>query len=274
MDKQELPINNPAERLYVILTRMAENSPESSIADVLCTSMELETNDENFIIGFNKLIGLLEIIEEQIKHFSTRKQDGIRASIKDIRIHLFYAIKLNYMNNNNNKFLWKNAKCLNDTNWTTLKSFNGYVDDFESYGISINKDLLYELINDVDIWIEEINESQLDEEIKKFFTYKLMEVKHLLEKYYRQGSSRIKTEIYATMVEIGIYQENLTEDKKEESRSFFNACLEKLSKWAVVAGVVNAPMNTVVIVDKLLPIISQKAELVVNTVKHLLPPGI
>ena len=50
MDKQELPINNPAERLYVILTRMAESSPESSIADVLCTSMKLETNDENFVI--------------------------------------------------------------------------------------------------------------------------------------------------------------------------------------------------------------------------------
>jgi hypothetical protein len=273
MDKQELPINNPAERLYVILTRAAESSPESSIADVLCTSMELETNDENFIIAFSQLIGLLEIIEEQIKHFSTRKQDGIRASIKDIRIHLFYAIQLNYMNNtNNNKFSWKNAKCLNDTNWTTLKSFNGYVDDFESYGISISNDLLNKLINDVDIWIKEINESQLDEDVKKFFIHKFMEIKHLLEKYYYYyGSSRIKTEIYATMVEIGIYQENLTEDKKEESRSFFNTSFEKLSKWA---GVVNAPMNTVVIADKLLPIISQTAELVVDKVKHLLPPGI
>jgi hypothetical protein len=72
-------------------------------------------------------------------------------------------------------------------------------------------------------------------------------------------------------MEIGIYQEDLPEDKKEESRIFFNTSFEKLSKWA---GIVNAPMNTIVIVDKLLPIISQTAELVGNTVKNLLPPGI
>jgi hypothetical protein len=271
MDKQKLPINNPAERLYVILTRAAESSPESSIADVICTAMELETNDENFIKGFSQLIGLLEIIEEQVQYFSPRKQDGIRASIEEIRKYLFHTIKLKYMNDNNNKYSWKNASSLNNINWPILKSFNGYVDDFESYGISINKDSLNNLIDDIKSWMKEIEESQLDEDVKKFFIHKLMEIKHLLEKYYYYGSSRIKTEIYATMMEIGIYQEDLTEDKKEKSRSFFNASFEKLSKWA---GIVNAPMNTVVIADKLLPIISQTAELVGNTVKHLLPPGI
>ena len=88
------------------------------------------------------------------------------------------------------------------------------------------------MINDVETWMKEIEESQLDEDVKRFFIHKLMEIKDLLEKYYYYGSSRIKTEIYATMMEIGIYQENLTEEKKEKSRSFFNTFWEKLFTWA------------------------------------------
>ena len=280
MDKQELPINNPAERLYVILTKMAEIPPDifRSIKSVICEVMELENSEENFIKGFKELLILLEVIEKAInQHFSYRKQTIYLGLIKEIKTSIIDAFTLVFNRNeiDHDWVLWDNVKNLNNRNWQVLQSLYACIDDFEEHeiksGISINKDLLNELINDLDIWIEEIKESQLDEEIKKFFIHKLMEIKHLLEKYYYHGSSRIKTEIYATMVEIGIYQENLTEDKKEESRSFFNASFEKLSKWA---GIVNASMNTVVIADKLLPIISQTAELVGNTVKHLLPPGI
>jgi hypothetical protein len=273
MDKQELPINNPAERLYVILTRAAETPKKHSILYAICTAMKLETSEENFIKGFKELLTLLEVIEEEIKqYFSDRKQKSYLSLTKEIKTSIVDAFALSF-NGADNK--WSNVENSNNRDWPILQSFNACVEDFEEYGIKygfgINKDLLNELVNDVDIWIEEIEESQLDEDIKKFFIHKLMEIKHLLEKYYYHGSSRIKTEIYATMIEIGIYQENLTEDKKEENRSFFNASFEKLSKWA---GIVNAPMNTVVTVDKLLPIISQTAELVGNTVKHLLPPGI
>jgi len=273
MDKQELPINNPAERLYVILTRAAESSPESSIADVFCTAMELEPNDDNFIKGFSQLIGLLEIIEEQIQYFKPRKQEGIRASTEEIKRYLFHAMKLHYTNNDSHKNVWQNVPHLNNKNWTTLKSLNGYVDDFESYGISISNAFLYELINDIDIWITEMNESQLDEEIKQFFTHKLMEIKHLLEKYYRHGSSRIKTEIYATMAEIKLYPENLTEDKKEENRNFFTALYEQLLELSKGFDLVNKPMTTIIVADKLSevlpPMLSQTAEIIV---KHL-PSG-
>jgi hypothetical protein len=271
MDKLELPINNPAERLYVILTRAAESTGESLIGNVLCTAMELKPNDENFIKGFSELLILLEVIEKEIKqHFSHRKQTSYLGLTKEIKTSIVKAFASGV---NNQK--WSSIANLNNREWQALKSLYVCIDDFEEYGIkhgvSISTDLLNELINDVDIWIREINESQLGEDIKQFFIHKLMEIKHLLEKYCYYGSSRIKTEIYATMVEIGLYQENLTEDKKEENRSFFKDSFEKLSKWA---GIVNAPMNTVVIADKLLPIISQTAELVGNTVKHLLPPGI
>ena len=270
MDKQELPINNPAERLYVILTRAAESSSSSRIVDVLCKAMELETNDENFMIVFNQLLFLLEKTEEQIQqYFSGSKQSLYSKSIREIKKCLIDIIPLAYRNNSQD--IWTYASFLNNRNWILLESLSTCIEDFEERKIIFNQDRLIELINDVETWIKEIEESQLDEEIKKFFVHKFMEIKHLLEKYYYHGSSRIKTEIYATMVEIGIYQENLPEDKKEENRSFFNASFEKLSKWA---GIVNAPMNTVVIADKLLPIISQTAELVGNTVKHLLPPGI
>jgi hypothetical protein len=273
MAKQELPINNPAERLYVILTRAAESSGNIPIPSVLCTAMELEESVENFIKGSNELLILLEVIEKEIKqYFSHRKQTIYLGLTKEIKTSIINALALVFRENT---YEWFNVENLNNRNWQGLQSLYICMDNFEEYGIkygiSIHKNLLNELINDIDIWIEEINESQLDEEIKKFLIHKLIGIKHLLEKYYYYGSSGIQKEIYATMVEIGLYQEDLTEDKKEESRSFFKDSFEKLSKWA---GIVNAPMNTVVIADKLLPIISQTAELVGNTVKHLLPPGI
>ncbi|MEB3310311.1 MAG: hypothetical protein VKJ02_08760 [Snowella sp.] len=230
MDKQELPINNPAERLYVILTTAAETSNGYYISQVICKAMQIEHTKENFIKGFNELLTLLEVIEKEVKqYFSSRKQRSYLSLIKEIKISIVNAFALGVYNNNSK---WSDVENLNDKNWPILQSFNACVDDFEEngmrYGISIKKDLLNDLINDVDIWIKEINESQLDKDVKDFFIHKFMEIKHLLEKYYYYGSSRIKTEIYATIMEIGIYQGNFTEDKKDESRNFLNTFLGKL----------------------------------------------
>lgn len=265
MDTQELPINNPAERLYVILTRAAESSPESSIADVICAAMEVETNDENFIKGFSQLIGLLEIIEEQTKYFSLRKQKGIRASIQQIRTYLFYAIKLNYMNNNNNKYLWKNAKCLNDKNWAILESFNGYVDDFEQHGI--NNDSLNQLISDLEAWLLEIQKSEFDESVKEFLMSTFIEIKSLLEKYYCYGSHRIETEILAAITKINLCSKSLT----IENKSIFDKSSEKLLK---MLDLFIKPASAYFLGEKLFseairPMITE----VIDKTQHLLPPG-
>ena len=272
MDKQELPINNPAERLYVILTRAAESARESSIEYVLCTAMDLETNAENFVTGFSELMVLLEKVEEQTQYFSSLKQKGYLALTKNIRNNLFKVIKFNYLNTGgNNKYSWKNVGDLSNPDWPTLHFFSTCVADFEECGISLSEDRLNDLINNVEDWMQEIREFQLDEEIKKLFIHKLMEIKHLLEKYYYHGSSRIKTEIYATMMEIGIYQENLPEDKKDKNKNLFQMFYDRLSKLSTS---INPLMTTAVNADKLLPVFSQTAELVVDKVKHFLPPGI
>ena len=268
MDNQELPINNPAERLYVILTRAAESPRDSPIVNVLCTAMQLEISAENFIKGFGELLVLLEKTEEQIQQYcSNRKKLLYSRAIQEIKKNILEIIPIVYQGGR----IWHSVSYLNDPNWVYLVTLSTCIEDLEECEITLNQDRLIELINDVETWIKEIKESQIGEDIKKFFIHKFMEIKRLLENYYYYDSSGIQKEIYATMVEIGLYQEDLTEDKKEESRSFFKDSFEKLSK---LAGIVNAPMNTVVIADKLLPIISQTAELVGNTVKHLLPPGI
>ena len=260
MDDQTLPFHNPAERLYVILTRMAGNHYGGTVRKAFCDAIEMDSNDENFIQGIDELFTSLKNMEEQVeKYFPPRKHKACLQMVQGIREFISTVVQ-----RNNEEWINLSSRLT----FPDLDILNSYVYDFEE--ISLNKDSLIELINDVENWIKEINESQLDEDIKQFFIHKLMEIKHLLEKYCYHGSSRIKTEIYATMVEIGLYQENLTEDKKEESKSFFNASFEKLSQWA---GVVNAPMNTVVIADKLLPIISQTAELIGHTVKQFLLPG-
>jgi hypothetical protein len=275
MDKQELPINNPAERLYVILTRAAESSPEALIEDVLCTSMELEPNDENFIKGFSELLILLEKTEEQIQECCLNRKKSLYYSkaIQEIKKNILSIIKIAY----DNQTSWGHVGNLSDPNWIYLESLSICIEDFEEREIIFNQDRLIELINDVETWMKEIGETQLDEDIKQFFIHKLMEIKHLLEKYYYHGSSRIQKEIYATLMQIGIHQKNLPEDKKEENKNFFTAIYEKLSELSKGLDLVNKPMTTVVVADKLSevlpPMLSQTAEIITNVVKHL-PPGI
>jgi hypothetical protein len=267
MYKQELPINNPAERLYVILSRAAKSPKQSSIINVLCRAMELEVSEVNFIKGYSELLILLEKTEEQIQqHYSNRKRSLYSRAIQEIKESILSIIRLAHTSSSR----WLNVGNLSNPNWIHLESLSTCLEEFEEREIIFNQDLLNELINDVDIWMKEINESQLDEDIKQFFIHKLIEIKYLLEKYYYHGSSRIKTQIYATMVEIGLYQENLTEDKKEENKNFFQMCYDKLSKLSTS---INPLMTTAVNADKLLPAISQTAELIGHTVKQFLLPG-
>jgi len=271
MDKQELPINNPAERLYVILTRAAESSPESSIEDVLCKAMELKSNSENFIRGFSELMTLLEKIEEQIQFFSTPKQKGYLALTKNIRKNLLMVIRfvgLNDLNDiNNNKYLWKNVGELSDPNSSTLQFLAACAADFEERGISINKDLLNELINDVEAWLLEIQKSEFDESVKEFLISTFMEIKNLLEKYYDCGSHRIESEILAAIAKITLCSKNLT----EENKSFFTKSSEKLLK---MVDLFIKPASAYFLGQKLFseairPIMTE----VIDKAQHLLPPG-
>ena len=268
MDKQELPIHNPAERLYVILTRAAEGSPDSSIEDVFCTSMELEINDENFIKGSSELLVLLEKTEEQIQQYYSKSKKSLYSRvIQEIKKNILSIIKTAYDNNSP----WCHVSNLNDPNWIYLHSLRTYIEDFEEHfeerGISINEDLLHKLINDVEAWLLEIQKSEFDESVKEFLISTFMEINNLLEKYYDCGSQRIETEILAAIAKITLYSKNLT----AENKSIFDKSSEKLFK---MLDLFIKPATAYVLGEKLFseairPIMTE----VIDKAQHLLPPG-
>lgn len=264
MDKQELPINNPAERLYVILTRAAESPPDFSIEDVLCTSMELEINDENFIKGSSELLVLLEKTEEQIQQYYSKSKKSLYSRvIQEIKKNILSIIKTAYDNNS----LWCHVSNLNDPNWIYLQSLSTYIEDFEERGISINEDLLNKLINDVEAWLLEIQKSEFDESVKEFLISTFMEINNLLQKYYDCGSQRIETEILAAIAKITLYSKNLT----AENKSIFDKSSEKLFK---MLDLFIKPASAYFLGQKLFseairPIMTE----VIDKAQHLLPPG-
>jgi hypothetical protein len=269
MAKQELPINNPAERLYVILTRAAESSGNIPIPSVLCTAMELEESVENFIKGSNELLILLEVIAKEIKqYFSHRKQTIYLGLTKEIKTSIINALALVFRENT---YEWFNVENLNNRNWQGLQSLYICMDNFEEYGIkygiSFNKDLLNELINDIDAWLVEIQKSEFDESVKEFLISTFMEINNLLEKYYDCGSQRIETEILAAIAKITLYSKNLT----AENKSIFDKSSEKLFK---MLDLFIKPATAYVLGEKLFseairPIMTE----VIDKVQHFLPPG-
>jgi hypothetical protein len=273
MAKQELPINNPAERLYVILTRAAESQKTNfSIVQALCLAMNLDVNDDNFIRGSTELLILVDTIEQKIKqYFSDRKKTSYLALTKEIKNYLVATIARQY-SGSSNQFIEKNTEYLLKSNLPILQAFNACAEDFEEYGIkygfSINKDLLNELINDIDAWLLEIQKSEFDESVKEFLISTFMEINNLLKKYYDCGSHRIETEILAAIAKITLYSKNLT----AENKSVFDKSSEKLFK---MLDLFIKPATAYVLGEKLFseairPIITE----VIDKAQHLLPPGI
>ena len=128
MDKQELPINNPAERLHIILTRAAKifsgrnNSGKSNnFVFAFCFAMNLDVNDDNFIRGLTELLKLVENIEQKIKqYFSVRKKEGYLTLTKEIRNYLVATITRRY-GESDNEFIQKNTEYLFKSNLSVLK---------------------------------------------------------------------------------------------------------------------------------------------------------
>ncbi len=270
-ENQELPINNPAERLFVILTRASEANKNATITKVLSDAMKknaLDTSEQDPI----KLLELINHIEEQMKkNFPSNtsgKQRGYMALLTEIRENLSKAILLGASSSLTNT--WQHAGLLNNPTWTILRFFEACVHDFEEYGVSIDKNLLDDLRNDVESLIKSVYESQLNEDIKNFVIHQLREIKNALDKYYYYGAKGVKKEIYSALVEIGMIQKQDDENEQtEENKNLWRKIFESLSNWA---SSINPLLNTVIIADKIPPIIKQTAELIGNTIKHL-PPG-
>jgi hypothetical protein len=58
-ENQSLPINNPAERLYVILSRASQANKDKTIIAVLSEAMEVESNPNTFIMTSSELFSWL-----------------------------------------------------------------------------------------------------------------------------------------------------------------------------------------------------------------------
>lgn len=265
-ENQSLPINNPAERLYVILSRASQAEHNRAIEQVLCEAMEIKNNE--FIRKYGELFDLINHIEKQIqKKFPSLKQRGYIALLNDIRYYLERVIRLVMGDQNKNK--WSSASPLNNPNWVTLQSFGACVHDFEEYKISINDTALNTLIDEVETLMNSVKESDLNDDLKNFVITKLLDLKQTLEKYYYYGNEEVKKEIYSTLLEVGLIQNEIAQDNQtEENKKLWRRIIESLSKWA---NIINAPLNTIVIADKLPPIITQTSELISNTIKHLPP---
>jgi len=259
MDKQELPINNPAERLYVILTRMAGNNSDSRVIvkEIFCNAIGMDTNDENFIQGIDESFTSLKNMEDQVqKYFQPRKHKACLQMIQDIREFISSILKYN-----NEAWVLFSSRL----SFPNLDLLNSYGYDFEA--ISFNADLLNELINDVEAWLLEIQKSEFDESVKEFLISTFMEIKNLLEKYYDCGSHRIETEILAAIAKITLYSKNLT----AENKSIFDKSSEKLLK---ILDLFIKPASAYFLGEKLFseairPIMTE----VINKAQHLLPPG-
>jgi hypothetical protein len=266
MDKQELPINNPAERLYVILTRMAENNSRMTVIEAFCNAIEMDTNVENFTQGIVESFTSLKNMEEQVeKNFPSRKHQACLVMINNIKNFISCVLM-------HNKEKWIDYQTSsNRCDLPDLHILNSYVYDFEEYGIkygfTINKDLLNELINNVDAWLLEIQKSEFDESVKEFLMSTFMEINNLLQKYYDCGSQRIETEILAAITKITLFSKNLT----AENKSILDKSSEKLLK---MLDFFIKPVSAYFLGEKLFseaihPIMTE----VIDKAQHFLPPG-
>ncbi len=189
--------------------------------------------------------------------------------LEEIRKYLLKAVQQGLTQEDFKDRKWIGVDYLNNPNWLTLQYFENFVHDFEEYGVSIDKGLLNNWIDEVESLIKNVDESQLNDDFKKTVIFKLREIKNTLENYYYYGTDGVKKEIYSALVEIGIIDNEQEQDEQaEDNKQLLRKIAENLYKWA---SWINVPLNTVVNIDKLRPIVTQTAELISHTIKHLPP---
>lgn len=220
MTEPEVPLDNPAGRLYDILSRAKQsNSLESTVINVLSGILSVDPRD---VIGvsytFTQLKGLIndtDLAIEQLEGYKYKRYQKMIERIKVAFQDVDFELKLKDI-----------LKYLNDE---TLLSLKFCAEDLSGTETHIDKDTLKELQDEVKSLLEKVIESNnLGKELRTFLYEKLQDIDKAIRDHRFYGSAGIRRAFESSIGAALINQEQIQEQQDNKIVKEFFKVLSKI----------------------------------------------
>lgn len=254
-----LPINNPAERLLAILKAFSERK-ETIYKGPLSTQLNLtqimgrDNDQESFHKAIFEILEIIYHIEDEIQNFPVNKQPVFRKILSVIKTDVIELIPLK----DQAYLAIKNP--INQTDYYVLDTLSLLAEDYEEYQVCLTKEQLTNFRDELLDLIKSIENSAIEESLKKFLLIKLNEILNVVNKFYIYGIKGLKKELLATLPELVMSQ------GEDEYKILKNKIIQfignKLSKLHDTFSKVNPVLSGVINTSKLIEFASK-----------LIPPG-
>lgn len=219
MTEPEVPIDNPAGRLYDILSRIKQSNSGWTVVYALPGILSVDPNDAiGVFYAFTQLKGLIDDTDLAIEQLEGYKYKRYQKTIERIKIafqDVDYELKLQDI-----------LKYLNDD---TLLSLKHCAEELSGTEIYIDRDALKELQDEVNSLVEKVMESDsLGKEIRSFLYEKLQDIDKAIRDYRFYGSAGIRRAFESSLGAALINQEQIQEQKENKLVKEFFKVLVKI----------------------------------------------
>lgn len=220
MTEPEVPIDNPAGRLYDILNRTKQaGSVEFTVLSALSGTLSVDPKDaigvSNALIQLIGLINNTDLAIEQLEGYKYKRYQKMIERIKTAFQDVDYQLK------------WKDIlKYLNDE---TLLSLKFCAEDLSGTESHIDRDALKELQDEVKSLLEKVIESnELGKELRTFLYEKLQDIDKAIRDYRFYGAAGIRRAFESSLGAALINQKQIQEQQENNLVDRFFKVLGKI----------------------------------------------
>lgn len=219
MTEPEVPIDNPAGRLYDILNRIKQSNSDWTVISALPGILSVDPNDAIGVsYALTHLKGLIDDTDlaiEQLEGYKYKRYQKMIERIKTAFQDFSYQTPLR-----------DTFKYLNDETLLSLKSCAQELSGTESH---IDRDALKALQDEVGLLLEKVIESDdLGKEIRNFLYEKLQDIDKAIRDYRFYGSAGIRRAFESSLGAALINQEQIQEQKENKLVKEFFKVLVKI----------------------------------------------
>ena len=250
-EKNSLPTNNPAGRLYKILTLSLKNgttksgSKHRTAKSVLSEVLDINNNDSiEFFDGVNKLFTLVKDTELAINKLYNVDIELYQSPIKEIK---------EAFQNFNVVGEWSEIANKIDRGTTEKLKFCADALSRQQGEIPLNVEEMNELHKEVRVLLERVIDAELNEDIRSFIFDKLQDIEQAIINYKFKGSEGLQRVIEATFGAT-LMNENLRKEGENPIvASFFTTITRVASMLSIYSNTKQLGADVGRVLQKLLP---------------------
>ena len=251
VEKNNLLTNNPASRLYEILTLALKNGAKIGVRNrtaksVLSEVLDIDTEDSSELFdGISKLFTLIKDTELAINKLYNVDIELYQSTIQEIK---------EAFQNFNVVGEWSEIANKIDRGTTEKLKFCADALSRQQGEIPLNVEEMNELHKEVRVLLERVIDAELNEDIRSFIFDKLQDIEQAIINYKFKGSEGLQRVIEATLGAATLMNEDIRKEGENPIvASFFTTITRVASMLSIYSNTKQLGADVGRVLQKLLP---------------------